>query len=83
MVPLGVFSPLRKSPPYALSSNLFKPHCPPPPSSSFRRSNKIVKGGTNYTKFPLSSAKEKHVDIYMVMNTTRSKTRTKYSKEVS
>ena len=83
MVSLVVSSPLRKSPLYVVSSNLFKPQCFPPPSSSFRLSDKIVKGGTNYAKFPLSSAEEKHVDTYMVMRTTRNKTRTKYSKEVS
>ena len=34
-------------------------------------------------EFPLTSAEEKHMDTYMVMSTTKNKTRTKYSKEVS
>ena len=51
-----------------ISPNLFNP--------SF-----IVESGINYTKMPLSSGEEKHVDI--VMNTTGNKARTKYSREVS
>ena len=64
---LGVSSPLRKSPPPPHMSilQLFKGTMSPPSSSSYRQSDKIVKGGTNYTKFPLSSAEEKHVDTYI------------------
>ena len=50
---------------------------------SFRQSHKIVEGGRNYTKISLSGEKEKHLDTYMVLNTTINKTRTKYSKGVS
>ena len=77
MVSLGVSSPLRKSPPPDMSF--------PPTFLSHNGEgwNKIVKSGTNYAKFPLSSAEEKHVDTYMVTSTTRNKTRTKCSKEVS
>ena len=83
MVPLGVSLPTRKSLP--------NPICPfPQPfqvtrssSSNFHQSHKIVEGVENSTKFPLFSADEKHVDTYKVMSTTRNKTRTKYSKEVS
>ena len=85
LLSLGVSSPSRKSPLTRLpppSPKLFKSHGPPP-SSSFRRSAKIVEGRTNYTKFPFSNAEEKHVDPYMVMSTIRNKTRTMYSKEVS
>ena len=53
------------------------------PSPSFRQFYKIVESGRNYNKIPLSSGEEKHVDTYMVMNTTRNKARRKYSKEVS
>ena len=83
MVSLGVSPSLRK---------YFPPICPSPqpfqatrfPSSlSFHRSHKIVEGRRNYTKIPLSSGEEKHVDMYTIMNSTRNKTRTKYSKEVS
>ena len=83
MVSLGVSYP-RKSPPppYALPPNLFKPQ-DFPSSPSFHQSLKIVEGGRNYTKIPLSSGEDEHVDTYIVMNTTRNKTRTKYSKEVS
>ena len=84
MVSLGVTSPLRKSPHHMSIPPTFLSHnVPPRPSSSYRRSDKIVKGGTNYTKFPLSNAGEKQVDTYIVMGTTGNKTRTKYSKEVS
>ena len=50
---------------------------------SFRRSHQVVEGGRSYSKISLSSWEEKHVDTYMVMNTTRNKAKTKYSKEVS
>ena len=50
---------------------------------SFHWFHKIVKGGINYTKTPLLTGEGKHVDIYMVINTTKNKTRTKYYKEVS
>ena len=73
MVFLGVSSPLRKSPPHMSFPPTFLSQCFPP-VSSYCRSNKIVKGGTNYTKFPLSSAEEKHADTYMVMSNTRNKT---------
>ena len=53
------------------------------PSSIFNQPHKIVEGVKNSNKFHLSSAEEKHVDTYMVMSTTKNKTRTKYSKEVS
>ena len=82
MVSSGVSSPLENLPPIWPSLNLFKPQ-DLAPSPSFCQSHKIVEGGRNYTKIPLSSGEEKHVDTYMVMNTTRNKTRTKYSKEVS
>ena len=62
--------------PHIPSPNLFKPQGFPP--SSFHRSHKIVEGGRNHTKFPLSSGEEKHVDTYMVMN-TRNKTKGKCS----
>ena len=59
----------------------------PPTFSShkaqFSSTHKIVEGGRNYTKISLSGEKEKHLDTYMVLNTTRNKTRTKYSKGVS
>ena len=84
MVSLGVSSPTRKSLP-----SLICPFPQPfqvtrsPEGSIFHQSHKIVEGVKNSTKFLLSSAEEKHVDIYMVMSTTKNKTRTKYSKEVS
>ena len=43
----------------------------------------LVEGGRNYTKIPLSSGEEKHVDTYIDKNTTKNKTGTTYSKEVS
>ena len=42
-----------------------------------------MEGLKNSNKLQLSSAEEKHVDTYMVMSTTKNKTRIKYSKEVS
>ena len=68
-------------PSYSATHNRFKPQ-DFPSSPSFCMSHKMVQGGRN-NKIPLSSGEEKHVDRYMVMNTTRNKTRTKYSKEVS
>ena len=66
----------RKSPsPYA-----FAPATQFLPSPSFCW---FYKGGRNHTKIPLSSEEEKHFYTYIVMNTTRNKTRTKYPKEVS
>ena len=84
MVSLGVSSPSRKSPPcpYALSSNHFKSQGPPL-SSIFHQSHKKVESVKNSNKLHLSRAEEKHVDTYMVMSTTKNKTRTKYSKKVS
>ena len=87
MVPLGISSSPRKSspppPPICSSPNLLKPQDPPPHSPSFHLSHKIMEGGRNYTEIPSSSGEEKHVDTYMLMKTTRNRTRTKYSKEVS
>ena len=56
-----------------------------PFSQSFQAtwSSPLAEGGGDYTRIPLSSGAEKHVDTYMIMNTTRNKTRTKHSKEVS
>ena len=81
MVPLGSLHPLKNLSPYTLSPNHFKPQGAP--SSIFHQSHKILKSVTNYAKFSLSSAKEKYMDTYMVMSTTKNQTRTKYSKEVS
>ena len=36
-----------------------------------------------FYKSPLSNGEENHVDTCMIMSTTKNKTRTKYSKEVS
>ena len=55
--PWGSLRPLENLQPYALSPNLFKPQGFPP-SPSFRRSHKIMEGGRNYTKIPLSSGEE-------------------------
>ena len=41
-----------------------------------------MEGGRNYTKIFLFSGEEKHVNTYMIVNTTRIKTTTKYFKEV-
>ena len=80
MVSLGYLHPLENlcPPPYALSSNHFNLQAPAPVCSS----HKIVEGVKNSTKFPLSNAEEKHVDTYMVMSTTKNKTRTKYSNKL-
>ena len=84
MVSLGSLYPRRKFPPYGLSPDIFKPQgLPSAPSSSLCWSQKILEAGTSYTRFPLSRAEEKHVDTYIIMSTTKTKTRTKYSKEVS
>ena len=81
MVFLGLSSPTKKSVPVCPFTQPFQ--ATRLPSSIFCQFQKIVEGVTNDAKFPLSSAKEKHVDTCMVMSTTRNKTRKKYSKEVS
>ena len=61
------------SPPENLSSHMPSPE-PfqttrfPPPAPVF-----VDSGGRNYTKISLSNGEEKHVDTYMVMNTSRNK----------
>ena len=80
---LRVSSATRKSPP--------SPICPFSQSFQVTRSPQYhfssipqnSGGCKKSSKFPLSSAEEKHVDTYMVMSTTKNKTRIKYSKEVS
>ena len=83
MMSLGV-SPLPPPPRKSLANPSPQPFQATtfPPSPSFRQSHKIVEGGINCTKFPLSSREEKHVDTCMVMNTAGNKTRTKYYKNV-
>ena len=81
MVSLGVSSRTRKSP-LSPSPNHFKSQ--DLPSTIFPVPIPQNSGGCKkFYKFPLSSAEEKHVDTYMVMSTTKNKTRTKYSKEVT
>ena len=86
MVSLVVSSPTRKSPPSPICSfpNHFKsqPSLPPPPVPFFSSIAADSGGYKKFHNFPLSSAEEKHVDTYMVMSTSKNKTRTKYSKEV-
>ena len=63
---LESLSPLKNLPLIYPSSNLFNPWGFPP-SPSFCRSHKIVEGGRNYTKIPLSSGEGKHMDLYVVI----------------
>ena len=73
---LGGLSPPKKIwnlfPPHALP-RIFSSHKNPSPGCSFHRSHKIVEGRRNYTKIPLSSGEEKHVDTYMVIKITLKK----------
>ena len=82
MASFGVFSPTRKSPPYLICPfpNVSSHKVPPVPFSSIPQNSG---GCKKFYKFPLSSAEEKHVDTCMLMSTTKNKTRTKYSEEVS
>ena len=80
---MGVSSPTRKSPP----SNIYPFPQPFPVTRSLQYLFSSIPqnsgGCKKFYKFPLSSAEEKHVDTYMVMSTTKNKTRIKHSKEVS
>ena len=64
-------------PPYTFFPNLFKPQDSPQSQCSLIPRNSG--GWRNYTNIPLSSGEDKQVDMNMFMNTTRNKSRTKYS----
>ena len=71
--PRGSLPPLENSTPYALPQPFQATRLPPSPS--FRQSHKTVESGRYATKIPLSGGEEKHVDTYMVINTTTNKTK--------
>ena len=82
MVSFGVSSRTRKSPPSPICPfpNVSSHKVPPVPFSSIPQNSG---GCKKFYKFPLSSPEEKYVDTCMVMSSTKNKTRTKYSEEVS